>query len=166
MELLYFGQCCYSCQIYVNVNICVLRCAGYRIETLNPNKEPGVWATDDSRTLHKFSTNLGAMWRHEAPWSKFHAKGPHFYTVPWNSLLSVTDCLVHLNWYIINMRDCRLPAWLNWILPSCGLLRCMREFETDVSGRCISSFLNILTLEDGRDIYSRNVCFEPPHAVL
>jgi hypothetical protein len=55
--------------------------------------------------------------------------------------------------------DRRLPPWLKWILPSSGLLRGVRWFETDVSGPPISTILrgpavqeeNRLTSEVGTD---------------
>jgi hypothetical protein len=73
----------------------------------------------------------------------------------------------------MTLRDLRLPAAvdLNPSIPSSGLLRGLRWFETDVfglpicpisRGHCPRS--SSLTLEDGTDRYSRNVCFKSPYA--
>jgi hypothetical protein len=58
----------------------------------------------------------------------------------------------------LDMPHCRLPPRLNLILPSSGLLRSVRWFETDVSGlpteptfKSQDVFLDILTLEDRSD---------------
>jgi hypothetical protein len=41
------------------------------------------------------------------------------------------------------MQDCSLPSRLNWILPSSGILRSVRCFETDVSGVPIGSIFRV-----------------------
>jgi hypothetical protein len=63
------------------------------------------------------------------------------------------------------MRDLRFPPPLKWILPSSGLLRGIRWFETDVSGPPIGPiFLGSLALEGGIDRKSRKVGFKPTYA--
>jgi hypothetical protein len=67
------------------------------------------------------------------------------------------------------LRDLRLPPRFKSLLPSSGLLRGVRWFDTDVSGLPVGPvfkafFFDILTFEDGTDQYSRKVGFRPPYA--
>jgi hypothetical protein len=51
------------------------------------------------------------------------------------------------------MRDRRLPLWLNAIIPSSRLLRCVGRFRTDVSGLPICPIFKSQALEgEGREI--------------
>ena len=44
------------------------------------------------------------------------------------------------------MRDRGVPPWLNWILPTSGLLRCLSWFKSDVSRLPVGPIFNALNM--------------------
>jgi hypothetical protein len=66
----------------------------------------------------------------------------------------------------LRMRGLRLTPRLNWILPSSGLLRDVRWFETDVSGLRIGSILNVQAIQEDTWLSKVGLLGSPETSVL